>query len=127
MKGDDFLKLKVVITSLISAFLIVIGLITFRLFTIFEDFSASNGLKAMITIWSGNDIAEFNGNKSEIVLMTKSNDVGKNTIISSLQERGYTVDEQMGAALMCEKNGEKISIISEMYTKHYIVYFLPNE
>ena len=121
------MKLKIVITSLISVLLIVIGLITFRLFTISEDFSASNGLKAMITIWSGNDIAEFNGNKSEIVLMTKSNDVGKNAIISSLQERGYTVDEQMGAALMCEKNGEKIPIISEMYTKHYIVYFLPNE
>lgn len=127
MGGGGIVKRKSIIISFIVLFLIIIGLATFHLLSISKDLSALNGLKGMATICRGSDIVELVGDKSQIVLMSKSNEVGKNAIISSLAERGYKVNERMGASLMCEKNGKIVPIISKMYTKHYILYFLPSE
>lgn len=127
MKGVILLKKKTVIVSLISLFLLVIILISFRLILISEDFSALSGAKAIATLWRGEDIAELTSDNSETVLMSKNNDVGKNAIVSALDERGYKFVEQMGSALICEKNSKKTPIIFEMYSGHYRVYFLPNE
>lgn len=121
------MKKKTVLVSFISLFLLVIILISFRLIFISEDFSALSGAKAIATIWRGEDIAELTSDNSETVLMSKNNDAGKNAIVSALDERGYKFVEQMGSALICEKNSKKIPIIFEMYTSHYRVYFLPNE
>jgi len=127
MKGVILLKKKTVIVSLISLFLLVIILISFRLILISEDFSALSGAKAIATLWRGEDIAELTSDNSETILMSKNNDEGKNAIVSALDERGYKFVEQMGAGLIFEKNSQKTPIIFEMYTSHYIVYFLPNE
>ena len=98
------MKKKIFIVSLISLFLLVIILVSFRLISISEDFSAVSGAKAIATLWRGEDIAELTGDNSETVLMTKNNDVGKNAIVSALDERGYKFVEQLGAVLICEKN-----------------------
>ena len=121
------MKKKTFIVPLTSLFLLVIILISFRLISISEDFSPISGAKAIATLWRGKDIVELTGNNSETILMTKTNDVGQNAIVSALDERGYKFVEQGGSSLIFEKNSEKIPIIFEMYSSHYRVYFLPNE
>ncbi|WP_028594003.1 hypothetical protein [Paenibacillus assamensis] len=43
-----------------------------------------------------------------------------------MREKGWVYQDKLGAGLIFEKNKEKITITSRMYSKEYIIYSIPS-
>ena len=128
------MKIKVVIISLISSLIIMGGIIFLHFYTISNDFSTFTGIKAMSSLLTGRDIVEFTGNDNQQFIMINS---GSDTAtsyelaISYLElNKGYVctyVDSSFIACQIDAEDKKKLWIYSEMYTKYFVVFKLPEE
>ena len=134
------MKIKVIIISLISFFIILGGIIFLRFYTISEDFSVFTGIKAMTSLLTGSDVVEFTGNGNQQFIMIKpesETDLSKSyePVISYLEAtKEYLCHLADSGALSCEEDPllcmegkENLWIESEMYTKYFVVFKLPKE
>lgn len=73
------------------------------------------------------DYQLFSDTTSKNSYVSKAGDYQYDPVKDFMKERGWDYKEQMGAALVFEKDGENTIIETRQYSKYYFIWNVPKE
>ena len=117
------MKLKFVLGLVLTLLIILGGVVFFKFQNISEYFSSFTGMKAVVSLLTGDEIVEITGNTNEQLLMVKRDDK-IDTYIGNLDSEGYVCKSIGNDDFNCEKNGENFFVASECYTRYFTIFKL---
>ena len=109
-----------------SILIILGGVVFFKFQNISEYFSSFTGMKAVVSLLTGDEIVEITGNTNEQLLMVKRDDK-IDTYIGNLNSEGYVCKSIGNDDFNCEKNGENFFVASECYTRYFTIFKLEKD
>lgn len=113
---------KIIAISVVSLLLVTAGITFFRFHNISENFSGFAGMRAVISLLTGNEIVEVKGNNNKL-LMVKL-DAKTDTYIDNFASKGYTCTDVENDSLSCQEGGKTLVATPEMYTSHFVLFEL---
>lgn len=79
-------------------------------------------------------VVKLNTTNSDIVSVSKEDGVyltkfknGKTTIQQHMTEKDWQFEDQLGSGYIFKKNGKKIVITSEQFSKYYTIWKIPED
>ena len=121
LRGGFGLK-RPILLLLIPALFIITLLLNYSLFYQAVNPWQLAGAASKLAIHN-TDVEPISTNPEQYLVRTVD---GIDSFISLMKNRGWTYKEQLGAAIVFIKNGEQLSTVGRMYSRHYMIVSVPN-